>query len=173
MHFQATCGSSAVCGHSRKIQGHFPCLLTHSNHVTTSIHSAKKHLPKVWGAMAPLAPPGYATACTFENLGRTLVLCSVWIKSLHCLSLLVIKLKWKHRPHFRCNLITSILLKSSSHERWRYLSDFHKSSYFLPWATESLLTVIWISMVESDSWVIQLQPVTLELGTQLEKKLNY
>ena len=31
-----------------EIQAHFPCLLTHSNHVTTSIHSGKKHLPKVW-----------------------------------------------------------------------------------------------------------------------------
>ena len=40
------------------IQGHFPCLLTHSNHVTTSIHSGKKHLPKVWGGgMAPWPPP--------------------------------------------------------------------------------------------------------------------
>ena len=29
---------------------HFPGLLTHSNHVTTSINSRKKHLPKVWGA---------------------------------------------------------------------------------------------------------------------------
>ena len=38
-----------------KIQGHFPCLLTHSNHVTTSIHSGKKHLTKVW------PPPDYAT----------------------------------------------------------------------------------------------------------------
>ena len=27
-----------------EVQGHFPCLLTHSNHVTTSIHSGKKHL---------------------------------------------------------------------------------------------------------------------------------
>ena len=40
-----------------QIQAHFPGLLTDSNHVTTSIHSRKKHLPKVWGgAMAPLAP---------------------------------------------------------------------------------------------------------------------
>ena len=46
-----------------EIQGLFPCLLTHSNHVTTSIHSGKKHLQKVWGGpWPPCPPPGYATA---------------------------------------------------------------------------------------------------------------
>ena len=40
-----------------EIQGHFPCLLTHSNHVTTSIHSGEKHLPKVWGGAWPPCPP--------------------------------------------------------------------------------------------------------------------
>ena len=30
---------------------HFPCLLSHSNHVTTSIHSGKKHFPKVLGGV--------------------------------------------------------------------------------------------------------------------------
>ena len=50
-----------VFGALTEIQAHFPALLTHSNHVTTSNHSRKKHLPKVWGAMAPLAPPGHAT----------------------------------------------------------------------------------------------------------------
>ena len=45
------------------IQAHFPCLLTHSSHVTTSIHSGKKNLPKVWGGHGPPGPPpGYATA---------------------------------------------------------------------------------------------------------------
>ena len=40
-----------------EIQAHFPDLLTHSNHVTTSIHSTKKHLTKVWGGgMAPWPP---------------------------------------------------------------------------------------------------------------------
>ena len=40
-----------------QIQAHFPGLLTHSNHVTTSIHSRKKHFPTIWGGgMAPLAP---------------------------------------------------------------------------------------------------------------------
>ena len=32
--------------------GHFPRLLTHTNHVPTSIHSGKKHLTKVWGLLA-------------------------------------------------------------------------------------------------------------------------
>ena len=40
-----------------EIQAHFPRLLTHSNHVTTSIHSGKKHLPKVGGGHGPRAPP--------------------------------------------------------------------------------------------------------------------
>ena len=58
----------------KEIQAHFPGLITHSSHVTTSIHSRKKHLPNVWGAMAPLAPPGYATGvdayvgCTFRKV---------------------------------------------------------------------------------------------------------
>ena len=62
LHFRATYASPAVYGHSRKFRHTvLPGLLTHSNHVTTSIRSGKKHLPKVWGGMAPLAPPGYAT----------------------------------------------------------------------------------------------------------------
>ena len=40
-----------------EIQAHFPGLLTHSNHVTTSIHSRKKHLSKVWGGPWPPWPP--------------------------------------------------------------------------------------------------------------------
>ena len=43
-----------------QIAGDLAGLLTHSKNVTTSIHWRKKHLPKVWGAMAPFArPPGY------------------------------------------------------------------------------------------------------------------
>ena len=53
-----------------EIQAHFPGLLTHSNHVTTSIHSRKKHLPKVWGGHGPLAPPGYATGNSHKTIGR-------------------------------------------------------------------------------------------------------
>ena len=61
-----------------EIQGHFPCLLTHSNRVTTSIHSGKKHLQKVWGGpWPPWPPPGYATGCTGCNRRRQgNVLCS-------------------------------------------------------------------------------------------------
>ena len=40
-----------------EIKAHFPALLSHSNHVTTSVHSRKEHLTKVWGGMAPLATP--------------------------------------------------------------------------------------------------------------------
>ena len=40
-----------------EIHGHFPCLLTHSNHLTTSIHSGKKQSPKVWGGHGPPGPP--------------------------------------------------------------------------------------------------------------------
>ena len=40
-----------------QIQGHFPGLLTRSKHVTTSIHSRKKHLQKVWGGPWPPWPP--------------------------------------------------------------------------------------------------------------------
>ena len=40
-----------------QIQAHFPGLLTHSNHVTTSIHSRKINLTKVWGGAWPPWPP--------------------------------------------------------------------------------------------------------------------
>ena len=39
-----------------ELQAHFPGLLTLSNHVTTSIHSRKKHLTTVWGGRAPWPP---------------------------------------------------------------------------------------------------------------------
>ena len=42
--------------------GHFPRLLTHTNHVATSIHSGKKHLTKVWGA-ARRVKPVFHRAC--------------------------------------------------------------------------------------------------------------
>ena len=54
-----------------EIQTHFPALLTPSNHVTTSIHSRKKHLTKVWGgAWPPWPPPGYATASESSRCGE-------------------------------------------------------------------------------------------------------
>ena len=58
VHFRAT-GGSPPCMDTHANSGtHFPGLLTHLNHVTTSIHSRKKHLPKVWGAWPPpLATP--------------------------------------------------------------------------------------------------------------------
>ena len=40
-----------------EIHGHFPRLLTHSNHVTASLHSAKNKLTKVWGGPWPPWPP--------------------------------------------------------------------------------------------------------------------
>ena len=46
-----------------EIQGHFPCLLTRSNHVTTSINSGKKHLPKVWGGAKNWPPLATPLAC--------------------------------------------------------------------------------------------------------------
>ena len=60
-----------------EIQAHFTGLLTHSNHVTTSIHSRKKHLTRIWGAMAamaPLAPPLATPLLSLKilNLFRTL-----------------------------------------------------------------------------------------------------
>ena len=46
-----------------EIRARFPGRLTQSKHVTASIHSRKKHLPKVWGGpWPPWPPPGYATA---------------------------------------------------------------------------------------------------------------
>ena len=44
-----------------EIQGHFPCLLAHSNHVTTSIHSGKKTFTKSLGGPWPPWPPPLAT----------------------------------------------------------------------------------------------------------------
>ena len=46
-----------------EIQGHFPCLLTHSNRVTTSIHSGKKNLLKLWGGPWPPGPPPWLRHC--------------------------------------------------------------------------------------------------------------
>ena len=82
LHFRATCGSPAVYGHSRKFRHTSPGLLTHSNHVTTSIHCKKKHFAKVWGAHGP---PGYATAQTtfyyvsFSSLPSYKRMCVWWL----------------------------------------------------------------------------------------------
>ena len=59
-----------------EIQAHFPGLLTHSNHVTTSIHSRKKHLPKVWGGHGPPGPPGYATGLNSQLNAASCARCS-------------------------------------------------------------------------------------------------
>ena len=63
-----------------EIQGHFPRLLTNSNHVTKLIHSGKKHLTKVWGSHGPLAPPGYATVA--KGLHKKMAMhFNIWKKS--------------------------------------------------------------------------------------------
>ena len=116
MHFRATCGSSAVYGHSRKIQGHFPCLLTHSNHVTTSIHSGKKHLPKVWGGPWPPWPPlatplsvipatlhdGNSQRKTFvENCIHCSVVWTLCVLCMRSISFMTIKISITNSGHLR------------------------------------------------------------------------
>ena len=53
-----------------EIQGHFPCLLTHSNHVTASIHSGKKTFTKSLGGPWPPWPPPLATPLVRDGLGQ-------------------------------------------------------------------------------------------------------
>ena len=59
-----------------EIQGRFPCLLTHSNHVTTSIHSGKKTFNKSlggpWPPWPPLATP-LDTGSAFDRVNNRLV----------------------------------------------------------------------------------------------------
>ena len=63
-------GSGTFSGHRQvtrrsltltQIQAHLPGLITHSNHVTKSIHSRKIICQKFGGGMAPLATPLVAT----------------------------------------------------------------------------------------------------------------
>ena len=85
-------GSGTFLGHRQvtrrlltltQIQAHFPGLLTHSNHLTTSIHSRKKHFTKVWGGgpWPPWPPPGYATdfgKCNEVSQPVAYILCFDW-----------------------------------------------------------------------------------------------